>query len=159
MRSGRLAQGATLLIAVLLGAAVTFLMMRQDPKPEPVPIDPQATTCDRAFGAAREITAYLDERAESDPTVAGHPMAGVAESERDAAWNEYIAVTGQYMEETVQGFAVNFGGEVQFLVDQFVRAGAWGDDLGAEVVVVNEIGIRNLATHLETAARTAGCEG
>jgi hypothetical protein len=159
MRSGRLAQGATLLIAALLGAAVTFLITREDAEPEPVPIDPQATTCDRAFGAAQEITAYLDERAEADPTVTGHPMAGVAESERDSAWNEYIAATGQYMQETVEGFVGTFGGEVQFLVDQFVRAGAWGDDLEAEVVVVNEIGIRNLATHLDTAARAAGCEG
>jgi hypothetical protein len=63
------------------------------------------------------------------------------------------------MQETVEGFVGTFGGEVQFLVDQFVRAGAWGDDLEAEVVVVNEIGIRNLATHLDTAARAAGCEG
>ena len=157
MRSGRLALGAYVVIAALLGAAVTFLIMRQDAEPEPVPIDPQATTCDRAFGAAREITAYLDERAESDPTVAGHPLAAVAESERDTAWNEYIAATGKYMQETVDGFVTTFGGEVQFLVDQFVRAGAWGDELGPEVVVVNEIGIRNLATHLDTAARAAGC--
>lgn len=132
--------------------------MRQDSEPEPVPIDPQATTCDRALDATREITAYLDQRAESDPTVAGHPLAGVAESEQDSAWNEYIAATGQYMQETVEDFVMTFGGEVQFLVDQFVRAGVWGDDLGAEVVVVNEIGIRNLATHLDTAARAAGCE-
>ena len=123
MLSGRLGQGVALVSAALVGAAATFLLTRPEPKPAPVPIDPQASTCDRAFGMSRDIAAYLDERQESDPTVAGHPMAGLAESERDTAWDEYIAESGQYMQETVNGFLTTFGGEVQFLVDQFVRAG------------------------------------
>ena len=157
MLSGRLGQGVALISAALGGAAATFLLTRPDPEPEIVPIDPQTTTCDRAFGTAKEIAAYIVERQEADPTVAGHPMASLDESERDAAWDEYIAETGQYMEETVNGFVTTFGGEVQFLVDQFVRAGAWGVDLPTDVVVVNEIGIRDLAIHLDTAARAAGC--
>jgi hypothetical protein len=158
MLSGRLGQGVALVIAALVGGAATFLLTRPEPEPVLVPIDPQTSTCDRAFGTAREIASYLDQREESDPTVDGHPMAGLDESEREAAWDEYIAETGKYMEETVNGFVTNFGGEVQFLVDQFVRAGAWGDDLPGEVVVVNELGIRDLAIHLDTAARAAGCQ-
>ncbi|HEY7584849.1 MAG TPA: hypothetical protein VIB78_14680 [Acidimicrobiia bacterium] len=158
MLSGRLGQGVALVSAALVGAVATFILTRPEPEPVLVPIDPQTSTCDRAFGTAREIASYLDQREESDPTVAGHPMAGLDESERDAAWNEYIAETGEYMEETVDGFVTAFGGEVQFLVDQFVRAGAWGDGLPTEVVVVNELGIRDLATHLDTAARAAGCQ-
>jgi hypothetical protein len=158
MLSGRLGQGVALVSAALVGAVATFILTRPEPEPVLVPIDPQTSTCDRAFGTAREIASYLDQRKESDPTVAGHPMAGLDESERDAAWNEYIAETGEYMEETVDGFVTAFGGEVQFLVDQFVRAGAWGDDLPTEVVVVNELGIRDLATHLDTAALAAGCQ-
>jgi hypothetical protein len=158
MLAGRLGQGVALVSAALVGAVATFILTRPEPEPVLVPIDPQTSTCDRAFGTAREIASYLDQREESDPTVAGHPMAGLDESERDAAWNEYIAETGEYMEETVDGFVTAFGGEVQFLVDQFVRAGAWGDGLPTEVVVVNELGIRDLATHLDTAARAAGCQ-
>ena len=157
MLSGRLGQGVALISAALIGAAATFVLTRPEPEPEFVPIDPQTSTCERAFDAAREIASYLVQRQESDPTVAGHPMAGLEESERDEAWDEYIAATGTYMEDTVNGFVATFGGEVQFLVDQFVRAGAWGDDLPTEVVVVNELGIRDLATHLDTAARAAGC--
>ena len=157
MLSGRLGQGVALISAALIGAAATFVLTRPEPEPDLVPIDPQTSTCERAFDTAREIASYLVQRQESDPTVAGHPMAGLEESERDEAWDEYIAATGTYMEDTVNGFVATFGGEVQFLVDQFVRAGAWGDDLPTEVVVVNELGIRDLATHLDTAARAAGC--
>ncbi|MGH8926659.1 MAG: hypothetical protein ACRDWA_18850 [Acidimicrobiia bacterium] len=157
MLSGRLGQGAALVIAALLGAGVTYLVMREEPEPEPVPIDTE-TTCDRAFAAASEITAYLEERAESDPTVTGHPLAGVAEGEREAAWEEYITETSQYMQETVNGFVTIFGGEVQYLVDQLDRAGVWGEEIGSDVIVVNEIGIRHLATHIDAAALQAGCE-
>jgi hypothetical protein len=160
MLSGRLGQGVALLVAALVGAGATYLLLSRIPPPEPelIPIDPQTDTCERAFGAVADITSYLADRAESDPAVAGHPLAGLAEEERDAAWADYIAQTGQYMEDTVDGFISSFGGEVQFLVEQFDRAGAWGEDLPREVVVVNEIGIRNLATHLDAAALAAGCE-
>lgn len=157
MLSGRLGQGVAIVLAALVGAGVSYLVLRRPPAEMPL-VNPGPTTCERAFAATADINAYLEQRSSNSPTMVGHPLEGVAEDELDAAWASYIAESSQHMQETVNGFTTTYGGEVQFLVDEFVKAGAWGDEgEPTEVIVVNEIGIRYLATQLDAAALQAGC--
>jgi hypothetical protein len=171
MESGPPSRGRWLILLVvglLAGAAFTYLVL---PRRPPVAVivgstgvdttvvatttDLDSSMCQRVFDAADGINTYLTDRLEADPSTDAHPLIGVSEEDRDAVWSEYLASTAEYQAETLAGFSETFAGEAQFLVERLSAAGAW--EQSVDVVVVNELAIRNLAVELVAAALRADC--
>jgi hypothetical protein len=139
-------------VAVLMAAALLYRPVLRQLRPEVIDV-----ICQRAGADSAAMFTFLEERQALDPYPFGHPLAGVPADQQDAAWLEYLTESGSFQQETMAQFSQQFGAEVRFLIEGFKTFGAWPRGRQLDDRVVNELGIRDLATELGTAARRLDC--